>query len=221
MYFIQGADQKEYGPITAEQLRQWISESRLNRASLARSDADPAWKPLSQFPEFADAFGIVVPGPAPAGYAPAYAPASSPVFDNAEAEALVRPPAIALISFSGLMLFLCLLGLAGGPTFFGVNQQQPLPAGTPEFFGRMMEIAKTMQQPGVFYVQTAFSLAYFTIMLVGAIKMIKLRSRGLAMTAAILAIIPCLESCCCVLGIPFGIWALVVLNKPEVKDAFR
>ena len=98
MYFIQGADQKEYGPITAEQLRQWISENRLNRTSLARSDADPAWKPLSQFPEFADAFGTVMPGPGPAGYAPAYAPASSPVFDNAEVEALVRPPAIALIS---------------------------------------------------------------------------------------------------------------------------
>jgi predicted Zn finger-like uncharacterized protein len=38
-------------------------------------------------------------------------------------------------------------------------------------------------------------------------------------TACILAMIPCVN--CCILGLPFGIWGLVVLNKPEVKDAFR
>ena len=30
MYKIIGADQKEYGPVTAEQLRQWIAEGRVN-----------------------------------------------------------------------------------------------------------------------------------------------------------------------------------------------
>ena len=47
----------------------------------------------------------------------------------------------------------------------------------------------------------------------------KLRSRGLAMTAAILAMIPCFSPCC-LLGLPFGIWALVVLSKPEVQSQF-
>jgi hypothetical protein len=46
-----------------------------------------------------------------------------------------------------------------------------------------------------------------------------LRSYGFAFAAAILAMIPCLTPCC-VLGLPFGIWALVVLNKPEVKSQF-
>jgi hypothetical protein len=40
------------------------------------------------------------------------------------------------------------------------------------------------------------------------------------MAASIIAIIPCFGPCCC-LGIPVGIWALVVINKPEVKSAFR
>jgi len=53
-----------------------------------------------------------------------------------------------------------------------------------------------------------------------AMKMMKLQSRGLVMTAAILAMIPCFSSCCCVAGIPIGIWTLIVLNKPDVRSAF-
>lgn len=58
-----------------------------------------------------------------------------------------------------------------------------------------------------------------SLITLGASKMKNLNSYGLAMTACILAMIPCIN--CCILGLPFGIWALVVLNKPEVKDAFR
>jgi len=53
----------------------------------------------------------------------------------------------------------------------------------------------------------------------GAIKMKNLQNNTTAKTAAIVALIPCLGPCC-VLGIPFGIWALVVLSRPHVKDAF-
>jgi hypothetical protein len=48
----------------------------------------------------------------------------------------------------------------------------------------------------------------------------QLTSHGLAMAAAIIAMIPCFSPCC-VLGLPFGIWALVVLSKPEVKSQFH
>lgn len=63
MYRVLGADQNEYGPVTADQIRQWILERRLNANSLARSDGDTGWKPLSFFPEFAPA---VVQAAAPA-----------------------------------------------------------------------------------------------------------------------------------------------------------
>lgn len=58
------------------------------------------------------------------------------------------------------------------------------------------------------------------VILLGAMKMRKLESYGFAMTAAILTMIPCISPCC-LLGLPIGIWALVVLLKPEVKAAFH
>ena len=50
--------------------------------------------------------------------------------------------------------------------------------------------------------------------------MLSLRSYEFAMVAAILAMIPCLTPCC-LLGLPFGIWAVVVLRKPGVKEYFN
>jgi len=38
------------------------------------------------------------------------------------------------------------------------------------------------------------------------------------MAGAVVAMLPC--QCCCLLGLPAGIWALVVLNKPEVNSQF-
>jgi len=52
----------------------------------------------------------------------------------------------------------------------------------------------------------------------GALQMLKLRSYGWSLAASILALIPC-TSPCCVVGLPIGIWALVVLSRPEVKAA--
>jgi hypothetical protein len=58
------------------------------------------------------------------------------------------------------------------------------------------------------------------IVLIGARKMARLESHAFAMAAAIVALIPCLGPCC-LLGLPFGIWALVVLGDSSVKAAFR
>jgi hypothetical protein len=52
-------------------------------------------------------------------------------------------------------------------------------------------------------------------MLFGAIKMIQLRSYAWAVTAAILAIV-----CCSLVGFPVGIWALAVLSREDVREAF-
>lgn len=58
------------------------------------------------------------------------------------------------------------------------------------------------------------------LVFLGALSLLRVSSYGLAMTGSILAVIPCLSPCC-VLGIPFGIWALVVLNDESVKAGFR
>src|SRR5947207_13388881 len=55
MYKIIGADQREYGPVQAEQVLKWISEGRANAQTKAWSEAGSEWKMLADLPEFADA----------------------------------------------------------------------------------------------------------------------------------------------------------------------
>ena len=51
MYRIIGADGREYGPISAEQLRQWIAEGRVNQQTRVQAEGSPDWKSLADFPE--------------------------------------------------------------------------------------------------------------------------------------------------------------------------
>lgn len=53
MYKILGADQKEYGPASADQLRQWIAEGRAKAQTLVVSEGGGEWRPLGSLPEFA------------------------------------------------------------------------------------------------------------------------------------------------------------------------
>lgn len=53
MYRIIGSDGKEYGPITADVLRQWIEQGRINAKTMARREDSGEWIPLSNFPELA------------------------------------------------------------------------------------------------------------------------------------------------------------------------
>ncbi|MEY2410049.1 MAG: hypothetical protein QOF48_2719 [Verrucomicrobiota bacterium] len=53
---IIGGDGRQYGPIPAEQLRQWILEGRANGQTLAQLEGSSDWKAMATFPEFAGAF---------------------------------------------------------------------------------------------------------------------------------------------------------------------
>jgi len=55
MYKIIGGDQKQYGPVSAEQVQQWIAEGRAGAQTKAQTADSSDWQPLSAFPEFADA----------------------------------------------------------------------------------------------------------------------------------------------------------------------
>jgi hypothetical protein len=55
-YKILGADQKEYGPVTFDMLKQWIEQGRANSQTLTQSEGSAEWKPLGGFPEFAPFF---------------------------------------------------------------------------------------------------------------------------------------------------------------------
>ena len=66
MYKIIGADQKDR-PVSAEQLRQWISEGRVNAQTKIAIGGTTDWKALGEFPEFAGAQAAAFPA---AGVAP-------------------------------------------------------------------------------------------------------------------------------------------------------
>jgi hypothetical protein len=223
MYKIKGADQKEYGPVTADQIRQWIRENRLNRASMAESVDNPGWKTLGEFPEFADAFpAAAVPGSGQFQSSVPPGGSTAVVADPIAAAAQLKAPAIVLIVFAVLGM---LLGI--GTPF----TKKPMMDG----FIRIIEQSGAQLPPDAlkqmentrdegFTLKDGFGMAIGlvsnVVMLVGALKMMKLQSWGLALTAAILVMLPC-GSCCCCIGIGIGIWAIILLNKPEIKGAFR
>jgi hypothetical protein len=66
---------------------------------------------------------------------------------------------------------------------------------------------------------SAIAAVCAVVITLGGARMRNATGRGLAMTGSILSMIPCTSSCCCV-GLPVGIWALVVLSNPDVKAAF-
>lgn len=79
MYKIIGADGREYGPVTTEQLRQWIREGRANAQTKVQPEGGTEWKVLGEIPEFAEALGL------PAGTPP-------PISPPAQSHVGARPP---------------------------------------------------------------------------------------------------------------------------------
>ncbi len=210
MFTIIGGDGKEYGYVSAEDLRKWIAEGRLNAQSLAKGEGDAEFRPLSAFPEFADAFG--------GGTARLASSSAPPPFQSGgereTALQAVKGPAIALIIVASLGV--AYYGFSGLFTLFtgGAMFHQELPPDVPPQF---REIIENMSGPMAGVINLVIA-AVNGFVLFGAIKMLRLQNFGLVMTAVIVAMLPC--QCCCLLGLPFGIWALVVLNKPEVKPHF-
>jgi hypothetical protein len=90
MYKIIGGDQKEYGPVTADELRRWIAEGRLNGQSQAQAEGGAEWRPLATFPEFAESLRAQT-GTAPPPLGAPVPPASAQVLT---AQLLATPPQV-------------------------------------------------------------------------------------------------------------------------------
>lgn len=72
---------------------------------------------------------------------------------------------------------------------------------------------------GIGIVINLVGLAVAGFIIYGALQMKALQNHTFALLAAIVAMVPCVSPCC-VVGLPAGIFALVILVKPEVKAAF-
>jgi len=69
-------------------------------------------------------------------------------------------------------------------------------------------------------VMSIFNLIVGCFVIFAAYKMFKREQYSLVTFASILVVIPCISPCC-LLGIPFGIWALILLGDERVKASFR
>lgn len=139
-------------------------------------------------------------------------PSSSSRPGSRNAQSLVRGPALGLIVVSCI----CILVVALGLLFSGYL----LVSGTA---ARLPQPSIGMTKGSQIMVRMTWSVILLcsnSIVLAGSLKMLKVRSYSFAKAASIISLIPCIGPCY-VAGIPFGIWALVVLGKPEVKAAFR
>lgn len=57
------------------------------------------------------------------------------------------------------------------------------------------------------------------LIVVGAVMALIRRGYALAVVASVLAMVN-IDACCCILGLPVGIWTLVVLMRQDVRAAF-
>ena len=64
MFTIIGGDGKEYGPVTLEQVRNWVADGRANHDTQAKRAGDEQWRRLGDFAEFNE-MGTLQHPPAP------------------------------------------------------------------------------------------------------------------------------------------------------------
>ncbi len=202
MYKIIGADGKEYGPVSGEQLRQWLNEGRVNLQTRVLVEGTTDWKNLGEVSELS---GIAPVAAAPPGF-------SAVASGQSTALQMVRGPAIFILVLAILNILTSVLGLVWGAVQDQILDISTMPAESVEF----------QKKINMFFSLPANLLggALAITCLLGSLSMMKLKSYGFAMATAIIMLIPC-GNCCCFLNIGAGIWALVVLSKPEVKAAFQ
>jgi hypothetical protein len=143
----------------------------------------------------------------------------------------VVPPAITLLIVAILNLI-----FAAGTGFFGCAMgrmpedkfEQALRQQNPKAFNDMQQQGWSVQDMLKIYLYGGLawggvSLFVSLLTILGAIRMMALKSYGLSVFVAILSAIPCISpaACPCIFGMGIGIWALVVLLTPEVRAAFR
>jgi len=100
MYQIIGADGRQYGPVSGEQLRQWMAEGRANAQTQIFAPGASEWKPLGGLPEFASHFAPRTP--------PTISPPVSPSIRKTNSNAMAG-------LIFGLLAFFCCCKFLFGP----------------------------------------------------------------------------------------------------------
>lgn len=153
----------------------------------------------------------------PFGMPPAANPPSGP-----DAKQMLSTPAILLLVAAGLAIAFGLFSIVSSVAT----------AGSPDWVLRFVnddalkeQLRQAFQQSqkhsATNYIWPIAIILANAFVIFGALQMRAAKAYPAALSAAIISAIPCMfTSCCCVFSMPAGIWAIVVMMKPEVKAQF-
>jgi len=134
-----------------------------------------------------------------------------PVVTTPDASGQVSGPSVGLLITGILTAILYFIGLISSVFETGIESIK-----AHRYFEEYADIAEGAA--GVAFCFVGLLVAAFIIY--ASLKMKGLTQWGLCIAASIIAMIPCISPCC-IVGLPIGIWCLVVLTKPEVRAAFH
>jgi hypothetical protein len=220
MEWYYSEDKQQKGPVTEEKFAELVRNGVIRADTLVWRQGMDAWQPYSKvFSASQTTAPAITPTTSSAVPAPAASPAQFPgmSFSGSDAQreralSMVKGPAISLMIYAFITVGVALLGLLGS-----FNQQNY--AEIPGIDPKMAEMMERFEGP-INLISSFIILVVAAAIIYGAWRMKELKSYGLAITASILAFLPC--SCpCCFLGMAFGVWALVVLNNADVKAQFN
>lgn len=125
----------------------------------------------------------------------------------------VLPPAIMLLVVASLGLALTVFNV--GFAFFG-DANSVVDPNAPQW---LQDIQRNSTSTSTLVVQCVF-VGVNLLIVTGAIQMIRIKMRPLAFVASIVAMLN-FGTFCCVLGLPAGIWCLIILCQHDVTKAFE
>lgn len=248
MYKIIGGDQKEYGPVPMELVAQWVRDNRANAQTLVQKEGGP-WLPLGSLPEFAavlaEQASQAAPSPGPTYASPTSASAPTPTpgsgagpgpapiypppggsfgsslgtdLDARErARQAVAGPGMALLVTGILAALGTLLNLVlslSGAAF------KPPAGEIPPEMQQLFDTLTQVQGP-LAIVSAVAGMVISGLIILGAQKLRNLEGFAMVIVACILAMQPCFTFPCCCIGLPIGVWALLVASGKDVKPHFR
>jgi hypothetical protein len=137
--------------------------------------------------------------------------------DPRRAADAVRGPAIALLVTGILNMALAVVDLIARIFMLANFGQGQAPPNLPPF---LQEVFNNRSAIAIGIATDAVGIVLAILIMVGSVRMRRLESYGMSVAASVISMLPCVTACCC-LGIPFGIWSLIVLNRPEVRSCFH
>jgi hypothetical protein len=205
MYKILGGDGKEYGPVSEAELRQWLSEGRANAETQVQSEGSHDWQALGTLPQFSDLRPAQSPS---ATFAGTTAPDAAARIIAPAAWALMATGILGVLWNLGQCVWYAVRGADSNPYLQRILAQNPA-ASEATMLGFKAGIVGSL----------ILGVALAAFVVYAGNRMRQLNSWGMALTAGILALLPCCGSSfpVCILSFPVGVWVIVVLSMKKAS----